>query len=78
MPRVAISCPERKKFDDQADHRGVQRAHDRAGATQAQDIKIGLNLPYTDIGTELAQQIDRGTELSLKPNADKVKPHRII
>lgn len=49
-----------------------------AGSTQAQDIKVGLNLPYTGIGAELAQQIDRGAELYLRLNADKVKPYRII
>jgi branched-chain amino acid transport system substrate-binding protein len=42
---------------------------------QAQEIKVGVNLPYTGIGAELAQQIDRGMEMYLKLNADKVKPY---
>jgi branched-chain amino acid transport system substrate-binding protein len=43
----------------------------------AQEVKIGVNLPYTGVGAELAQQIDRGMELYLKLNADKVRPYRI-
>jgi branched-chain amino acid transport system substrate-binding protein len=50
-----------------------------AGAVfaQAQEVKVGVALPYTGIGAELAQQIDRGIELYLKLNADKVKPYTI-
>ena len=33
-------------------------------------------LPYTGVGAELAQQIDRGMELYLKLNADEVKPYK--
>src|SRR5262245_43583573 len=47
-----------------------------AGA-QAQEVKVGVNLPYTGIGAEFAQQVDRGMELYLKLNADKVKPYKI-
>jgi branched-chain amino acid transport system substrate-binding protein len=43
----------------------------------AQDIKVGVILPYTGVGAELAQQIDRGMELYLKLNADQVKPYTI-
>ena len=43
----------------------------------AQDIKVGLVLPYTGVGAELAQQMDRGIELYLKLNADQVKPYTI-
>jgi branched-chain amino acid transport system substrate-binding protein len=43
----------------------------------AQDVKVGVVLPYTGVGAELAQQIDRGMELYLKLNADQVKPYTI-
>src|SRR5262245_39490679 len=48
-----------------------------AGSAQAQEVKVGVNLPYTGIGAEIAQQMDRGLELYLKLNADKVKPYSI-
>ena len=49
-----------------------------AGVAQAQqEVRVGVNLPYTGIGAELAQQIDRGMEQYLKLNADKVKPYKI-
>ena len=44
---------------------------------QAQEVKVGVNLPYTGIGAEFAQLVDRGMELYLKLNADKVKPYKI-
>jgi len=43
----------------------------------AQDVKVGVVLPFTGVGAELAQQIDRGMELYLKLNADQVKPYTI-
>ena len=43
----------------------------------AQEVKVGVNLPYTGIGAEYAQLIDRGAELYLKLNPDKVKPYTI-
>ncbi len=48
-----------------------------AGAASAQEVKVGVVLPYTGIGAELAQQMDRGMELYLKLNADQVKPYKI-
>jgi branched-chain amino acid transport system substrate-binding protein len=48
------------------------------GAAQAQDVKVGVVLPYTGIGAELAQQVDRGIEQYLKLHADDVKPYKII
>jgi branched-chain amino acid transport system substrate-binding protein len=44
---------------------------------QAQEVKVGVVLPYTGIGAELAKQMDQGMELYLKLNADKVKPYQI-
>jgi len=43
----------------------------------AQEVKVGVVLPFTGVGAELAQQIDRGMELYLKVNADQVKPYTI-
>ena len=48
-----------------------------ATLAQAQEIKVGLILPYTGIGAELAQQIDRGVEQFLKLNPDKTKGYKI-
>jgi branched-chain amino acid transport system substrate-binding protein len=45
-------------------------------AASAQDIKIGLVLPYTGIGAELAQQVERGMDLYLKLNPDAAKPYK--
>jgi branched-chain amino acid transport system substrate-binding protein len=47
------------------------------GSAQAQEVKVGVNLPYTGIGAEIAQQMDRGLELYLKLNADKLRPYTI-
>ena len=43
----------------------------------AQEVKVGLALPYTGIGAELAQQVDRGIEQYLKLNANAVRPYKI-
>ena len=43
----------------------------------AQDVKVGLILPYTGVGAELTQQMDRGIEQYLKLNADQVKPYTL-
>jgi branched-chain amino acid transport system substrate-binding protein len=43
----------------------------------AQEIKVGVVLPYTGVGAEFAQQMDRGLDLYLKLNADQVKPYTI-
>ena len=48
-----------------------------ASWAQAQEIKVGVVLPYTGIGAEFAKQMDQGMELYLKLNADKVKPYTI-
>ena len=34
-------------------------------------------MPYTGVAAEISQQMDRGAELYLKLNADKVKPYTI-
>jgi branched-chain amino acid transport system substrate-binding protein len=47
------------------------------GGAAAQEVKVGLVLPYTGIGAELTEQTERGMELYLKLNADKVEPYKI-
>jgi branched-chain amino acid transport system substrate-binding protein len=47
------------------------------GLAQAQEVKVGVILPYTGIGAELGQLVDRGMEQYLKLNADKAKPYKI-
>jgi branched-chain amino acid transport system substrate-binding protein len=47
-----------------------------AGVAQAQEVKVGVVLPYTGIGAEFGQQIDRGMEQYLKLNPDQVKPYK--
>jgi branched-chain amino acid transport system substrate-binding protein len=42
-----------------------------------QEVKVGVVLPYTGIGAEFAQQMDRGMELYLKLNGNQVKPYTI-
>ena len=48
-----------------------------AGVAQAQEVKVGVPLPFTGIGAEFAQQSKRAMELYLKLNADLVKPYKI-
>lgn len=48
-----------------------------AGLAAAQEIKVGLVLPYTGVGAELAQPIDRGVELYLKTHAAEMKPYSV-
>jgi branched-chain amino acid transport system substrate-binding protein len=44
---------------------------------EAQEVKVGVALPFTGIGAEFGQLVDRGMELYLKLNADKVRPYKI-
>src|SRR5262245_59964487 len=48
-----------------------------ASTALAQEVKIGVALPFTGIGAEFAQLVDRGMEQYLKLNADKVRPYKI-
>ena len=43
----------------------------------AQEVKVGIILPYTGVGAENGQQMDRGLEQYLKLNADQVKPYTL-
>jgi branched-chain amino acid transport system substrate-binding protein len=47
------------------------------GMSAAQEVKVGVVLPYTGIGAEFAQQVDRGMELYLKLHAKEVAPYKI-
>src|SRR5258705_757107 len=46
-------------------------------SAHAQEVKVGVALPYTGIGAEFAQLVDRGMDLYLKLNPDKVKPYKL-
>ena len=46
-----------------------------AGAAEAQEIKVGLMLPYTGVAAEIGQQNDRGIEMYLKLNPEGLKPY---
>jgi len=48
-----------------------------AAVADAQEVKVGVALPFTGIGAEFGQLVDRGMELYLKVNADKVRPYKI-
>jgi branched-chain amino acid transport system substrate-binding protein len=48
-----------------------------AGAVAAQEVKVGVVLPYTGIGAEFAQLVDRGMEQYLKLNPDAAKPYKL-
>ncbi len=48
-----------------------------AGAASAQEVKVGVILPYTGMGAEFAQQMDRAMDLYLKVNADQIKPYKV-
>jgi branched-chain amino acid transport system substrate-binding protein len=45
------------------------------GAAFAQEVKIGLILPYTGPGAELTPEMDKAIDLYLKLNAAQVKPY---
>ena len=46
------------------------------GQAQAQDVKIGLILPYTSVGAELSPQMDKSIDLYQKLNASEIKPYK--
>ncbi|MCW5772704.1 MAG: ABC transporter substrate-binding protein [Rhodospirillaceae bacterium] len=45
---------------------------------RAQEVKVGVVLPFTGIGAEFGQQVSRGMELYLAVNAAQVAPYRIV
>jgi branched-chain amino acid transport system substrate-binding protein len=48
-----------------------------AALANAQEVKVGLVAPYTGVGAELGQQIDRGVEQYLKLRASEFAPYKI-
>lgn len=48
-----------------------------AALAHAQEVKIGLVAPFTGIGAELGQQIDRGVEQYLKLKGSEFAPYKI-
>ena len=50
-----------------------------AGATlaQAQTVKVGVVLPYTGVGAEFGQQVDRGIQMFLKLNPGAFGPYKV-
>jgi branched-chain amino acid transport system substrate-binding protein len=48
-----------------------------AAVAHAQEVKIGLVAPFTGIGAELGQQIDRGVQQYLKLRASEFAPYKI-
>src|SRR5262245_18490678 len=48
-----------------------------ASTALAHEVKVGVALPFTGIGAEFGQLVDRGMEQYLKLNADKVRPYTI-
>ncbi|HEY1543067.1 MAG TPA: ABC transporter substrate-binding protein [Xanthobacteraceae bacterium] len=48
-----------------------------AGTAVAQEVKVGIVLPYTGVGAQFGQQMDRGMEMYLKLHAEDVKPYTI-
>src|SRR5499426_3492896 len=48
-----------------------------ASTALAQEVKVGVALPFTGIGAEFGQLVDRGMEQYLKLNPDKVRPYKI-
>jgi branched-chain amino acid transport system substrate-binding protein len=48
-----------------------------AGAASAQEVKIGLILPYTGPGAELSPNMDKAIDLYQKLNAAQIKPFKL-
>ena len=48
-----------------------------AAGAQAQSVKIGVVLPYTGVGAEFGQQVDRGIQMFLKLNPGAFGPYKV-
>ncbi|MCW5772703.1 MAG: ABC transporter substrate-binding protein [Rhodospirillaceae bacterium] len=48
-----------------------------AAPAAAQEVKVGIALPFSGVGAELGQQVDRGIEMFLKLNPDAFKPYTV-
>ncbi|MGH8707173.1 MAG: ABC transporter substrate-binding protein [Burkholderiales bacterium] len=47
------------------------------GSALAQTVKIGVVLPYTGVGAEFGQQVDRGMQIYLKLNPGAFAPYKV-
>ena len=47
------------------------------GTAYAQSVKVGVVLPYTGVGAEFGQQVDRGMQVYLKLNPGAFAPHKV-
>ncbi len=48
-----------------------------AATAQAQTVKIGVVLPYSGVGAEFAQQVDRGMQVFMKLNPGAFGPYKV-
>jgi branched-chain amino acid transport system substrate-binding protein len=48
-----------------------------AGGASAQTVKIGVVLPYTGVGAEFGQQVDRGMQMYMKLNPGAFAPYKV-
>ena len=48
-----------------------------AGSAYAQTVKIGVVLPYTGVGAEFGQQVDRGMQMYMKLNPGAFAPYKV-
>ena len=48
-----------------------------SAGTLAQTVKLGVVLPYTGVGAEFGQQVDRGMQMFMKLNPKAFEPYKI-
>ena len=48
-----------------------------AAGASAQTVKVGVVLPYSGVGAEFAQQVDRGIQMFMKLNPGAFGPYKI-
>jgi branched-chain amino acid transport system substrate-binding protein len=48
-----------------------------AGGASAQTVKVGVVLPFTGVGAEFGQQVDRGMQMYMKLNAGAFAPYKV-
>lgn len=48
-----------------------------ASGASAQTVKVGVVLPFTGVGAEFGQQVDRGMQMYLKLNAGAFAPYKV-
>jgi branched-chain amino acid transport system substrate-binding protein len=49
-----------------------------AGGASAQTVKVGVVRPYTGVGAEFGQQVDRGMQMYMKLNAGAFAPYKVV